>query len=257
MKLMKRVALITGAASGMGRSSALLFAREGAKVAAVDIDSKGGEETIASIKQKGGEAIFIQADVSKAADVERMIKKTIATYGRIDILFNNAGIPLPFTVVEEVKEEDWDRAIAINLKSVYLGCKYAIPIMKKQGGGVIINTASIVAVRPRPGTAPYLASKSGVIGLTKGIALEVAAHNIRVNCINPVAAETAFSVFIAGATSMEDEKYLDYKKKMVAGIPLGRMTSPEDVAYAALYLASDEASFITGVSLDVDGGRAL
>ena len=257
MKLTNKVSLITGYGSGMGRAAALLFAREGAKVSGADINNKIGEETAALVRQKGGETIFVQADVSKTADIEKMIKKTVDTYGRIDILFNNAGIPHPFTPVENIKEEDWEHVMAVNLKGVFLACKYAVPIMKKQGGGVIINTASIVAIRVRPGASPYLASKAAVIGLTKGLALELAPHKIRVNCINPVAAETAFSVSISGAKNFEDKTYIEYRKRMAEGIPLGRMTTPEDVAYAALYLASDEASFLTGVSLDVDGGRAL
>lgn len=257
MRLMNKIALVTGAGSGMGRASAILFSKEGAKISIVDIDSNTGQQTVESIKQEGGEAIFVHADVSKSSDVERMIKSTLDTYGRLDILFNNAGIPMAFTPIEEVQEDLWDRIMAINLKSVFLGLKYAIPIMKKQGGGVIINTSSIIGVRPRPRLNAYLASKAAVINLTRGVALELAEHNIRVNCINPVATDTPMFPKFIDDSGLVDEKFEEAKTQFIAGIPLGRLASAEDVANAALFLASDEASFLTGVSLDVDGGRSI
>jgi 3-oxoacyl-[acyl-carrier protein] reductase len=257
MKLENKVALITGAGSGMGRASAILFSKEGSKISVVDVDSKTGKETVDAIKDMGGEAIFVQADVSSAPDVERMVKTTADTYGKLDILFNNAGIAMAFTPIEDVEEAFWDRIMAINLKSIFLGCKYAIPIMKKQGGGVILNTASIIGVRPRPRLNAYLASKAAAINLTKGIALEVADHNIRVNCINPVATDTPMFPYFIDDSGAKDAKFEEMKEKFVAGIPLGRLAKSEDVAYAALFLAADEASFLTGVSLDVDGGRSI
>lgn len=257
MRLENKVALITGAGSGIGRAGAILFSKEGAKVSVVDINDSNGRETVETIKQAGGEAIFSQADVSKAVDVERMIKTTIDTYGKLDILFNNAGIAMSFTPVEEVEEDLWDRIMAVNVRSVFLGCKVAIPIMKKQGGGVIINTASIIGVSPRPNLSAYLASKAAAINLTRGIALEVAEHNIRVNCINPVATDTPMFPYFIDSTGAKGENFEETKKKFVAGIPLGRLAKSEDVAYAALFLASDEASFLTGVSLDVDGGKSI
>ncbi len=257
MKLLNKVALITGSGSGVGRSSAMLFAEEGAKISVVDIDTNSGQQTVELIKQKGGQATFVQADVSKSADVERMIKTTVDHYGRLDILFNNAGFPMIATPIDEVKEELWNKVIDVNLKSVFLGSKYVIPLMKKQGGGVIINTASIGGVRPRPGFSPYHPAKAAVINLTKVIALEVAPHNIRVNCINPVAIDTPMLAKFISDSGTKDEKYEQVKKSYIAGIPLGRLTTPTDVAHAALFLASEDASFLTGVGLDVDGGRSI
>jgi 3-oxoacyl-[acyl-carrier protein] reductase len=252
MRLPNRVALITGAASGIGRASAILFAREGAKVAVADIDEVGGMQTVESIVQQGGTAIFVKADITKAEDVERMIRTTAERFGKLDILFNNAGIGTSFTPLEEVDEALYDRVMAINVKSVFLGCKYAAPVMKANGGGVIVNTASISGVRPRPGLTVYAASKGAVIVFTKAIAIELAPYKIRVNCINPVVTDTAFITKTIAADQIDAAK-----KGMLSTIPLGRMGEPEDMAAAALYLASDDASLVTGVSLDVDGGRAI
>jgi len=257
MKLENKVALITGAGSGMGEASALLFSREGAKVSVVDIDEKGGEQTVEMIKQDGGEAIFVQADVSKADDAERMIKATIDAFGKLDILFNNAGIPMTMTPVEEVREEVWDRIMDINVKGIFLGCKYAIPIMKEQGGGVIINTSSVSGVRARPGLSAYTASKGAAILLTRGLAIELAPHQIRVNCLNPVATDTPMFPKFIDESGARDEKYEEAKKGFIATIPMGRLATAEDVARSALFLASDESSFVTGVGLEVDGGRAI
>jgi 3-oxoacyl-[acyl-carrier protein] reductase len=252
MRLMNKVALITGAGSGIGRASAMLFSKEGAKVIVADIDKEGGEETAASIREKGSEAIFIQTDVSKAIDVEKMIKKTVDHYEKLDILFNNAGIGMPFIALEETKEALWDRMMDINVKSVFLGCKYAVSVMKKHGGGAIINTASISGVRPRIGMSPYATSKGAVITLTKALAIELAPFKIRVNCISPVVIDTPFLVKNLDASHLEEAK-----KAMVSTIPMGRMGQPDDVAHAALYLASDESMMVTGIRLDVDGGRGI
>jgi 3-oxoacyl-[acyl-carrier protein] reductase len=249
MRLPNKIALITGAGSGMGRASAILFAEEGAKIAVADIDRKGGQQTVELIKQKGGDAIFVETDVSKASDVERMIKTTVDHFGRLDILFNNAGLPMLPTPVEDIKEEQWDKVMAVNVKGIFLGCKYAIPVLKRQGGGAIINTASISGVRPRPGQSAYSTSKGAAIILTKALAVELASHKIRVNCINPVATETPMLPKL-GATP-------EAAKGIVATIPIGRMAQAKDIAYAALYLASDEAYMVTGVGLDVDGGRGI
>ena len=242
-KLDGKVALITGAGSGIGRASALLFAKEGAKVAVADRVPKGGQETVAMIKKAKGEAIFVEADVSKAADVEKMIKKTVDTYGRIDILYNNAGISartLAFTA--DLTEEDWDTVLDTNLKSAFLGSKYAIPIMIKQGGGVIINTASVQGLGGGPLVSPYCAAKAGMILLSKTIAAEYAKQNIRINCVCPGMTRTGM---------MTDE--------MISGlqmdfIPQGRPGEPEEIAQAALFLASDDAAYVTGACLVVDGG---
>ncbi|MGA2108853.1 MAG: SDR family oxidoreductase [Syntrophorhabdales bacterium] len=252
MRLPNKVALITGAASGIGRASAVLFAKEGAKVVVADIDEAGGRQTVDLIAREGGSAVFVKADVTKAGDVERMIKTSVDQFGKLDILFNNAGVGTAFTPLEQVDEALWDRVMAINVKSIFLGCKYAAPVMKAQGGGVIINTASISGVRPRPGLTVYAASKGAVIVFTKAIAIEFAPYKIRVNCINPVVTDTAFIT-----KTIEPSQIEAAKKGMLSTIPLGRLGAPEDMAFAALYLASDEAGLVTGVSLDVDGGRAI
>jgi 3-oxoacyl-[acyl-carrier protein] reductase len=252
MRLLNKVALITGAGSGMGRASALLFSREGAKVSVADIDEKGGRQTVELVKAEGGDAAFIQTDVSKPEDVDRMVKKTVEHFGTLDILFNNAGIGTAFIPIEEVEESFWDRIMAINVKGIFLGCKYAVPVMKKQGGGVIINTGSIAGVRPRPGLSAYSASKGAAIMLTKALAIELAPFKIRVNCINPVVTDTPFLEKSIPASQLEEAK-----KAMMSTIPLGRLGRPEDIAQAALYLASDESSLVTGSCLDVDGGRGI
>ena len=239
--------MITGAGSGIGRASALLFSQEGAKVTVVCRTVQHGQETVDLIREMGGRAVFIKADVSKADDVERMVRTTVDTYGRIDILFNNAGVASRPVPTEELEEKRWDRIMAVNAKGIFLGCKYAIPFMKTQGGGVIINTASASGVRPRPGTSAYSASKGAAIALTKALAVELAPLGIRVNCINPAATATP----MVGLTTS------DQNKKVIATIPLARFAQPEEIAYAALYLASDESAMVTGVALDVDGGRAL
>lgn len=257
MKLLNKVAIITGAGSGFGRATAILFSKEGAKISVADIDEKGGQETVKLIKGQGGDAIFIRADVSKSGDAEKMIKATVDKYGNLDILFNNAGVPMSFTPVEEVTEDLWDRIIDVNVKGIFLGSKFAVPFLKKRGGGVIINTASISGVRPRPGLSAYSTSKAGAIMLTKALAIELAPFKIRVNCINPVAAETPMLARFIEAGGATGEKFEVGRKRFIDTVPLGRLAQPEDVAYTALFLASEEASLITGASFDVDGGRGI
>ena len=252
MKLSNKVALITGSGSGIGRASAVLFSQEGARICVADIDRKGGEETVDLIKQKGSDAIFVHADITKASDAERMVKRTLDQYGKLDILFNNAGIGMPFIPIEQIEESLWHRLMDINVKGIFLGCKYAIPAMKRQGGGVIINTASISGVRPRPGLSAYSASKGAAILLTKALAIELAPFKIRVNCVNPVVVETPFLEKNIDRSQLEEAK-----KTMLSTIPLGRLCQPEDIAHAALYLASGESSMVTGLALDVDGGRGI
>lgn len=238
LRLKGKVALITGAGRGIGRATAILFARNGAKVVVADIDSKEGEETVDLIKAAGGEATFVKVDVSKATDAERVVKATIEKYGKLDILFNNAGIELE-SRVEDMSESDWDRLININLKGMFLCSKYAIPQMLKQGGGVIINTASTAGFQGLGHEAAYCASKGGVIALTKAMAVDYAADNIRVNCICPGPI----------ATRLTPPRQSTIKK-----IPLGRIGKPEEIANVALFLASEESSFVTGHALVADGG---
>jgi len=253
MKLKGKVALVTGAGSGMGQAIAVLFAQEGAKVSVVDIDAARGQKTVDLIKQNDGQGQLINADVATSPDVEHMIKATVAAYGGLDILVNNAGVPMGPTPVDEVDENLYDRIMAVNVKAIYLSGKYVIPIMKKQGGGVIINITSIAGVRPRPGLNVYCASKGGAIVLTKALAIELANDNIRVNSICPVAADTPMLAKFIG----EDKDFEEGRKRFIATIPLGRLATPQDIAHAALYLASDEASLVTGANLEVDGGRGI
>lgn len=253
MKLSGKVAVITGAGSGIGRGTAVVFAEEGCKIVVADINLDSAEETCEIIRKQGGECLAVKTDVTKASDVENMFNQAIKAFSRLDILFNNAGVPMSPHNIEDVSEELFDRIMNVNVKGVYLGCKYAIPILKQQGqGGVIINTASIAAPRPRAGQNIYAASKGMVITLTRALANELAANRIRVVAINPVAVDTPM---IYGFIGDRDEQ--ETRKGFIASIPLGRLCQPEDIAKAALYLASDDASLITGTILDVDGGRGL
>lgn len=253
MRLNTKVAVITGAGSGIGRASAMLFAAEGAKIVVADINDTAGEETAAAIRSKGGDAFYIHTDVSKAPDAENLIKTTTEKYGNIDILFNNAGTPMSNISIEDLDEATWDRIYMVNVKSVFLTMKYAIPFMKKAGRGIIINLASMGGVRPLPGTNAYASSKAAVIHLTKAVALEVAPNNIRVNFINPAAVDTPMLPKFRPKGMDMDEFYKSAKGSM----PLGRIAKPKDIAYAALYLASDESSLLTGTGINVNGGRGI
>ena len=253
MRLKEKVVIITGAGSGFGRASAVLFAKEGAKVVVTDIVDDMGNETVNQIKADGEEAIYLHMDVTDASDVKQVIKTTVETYGKLDILFNNAGNPGKVCPIEDMDESLWDLVHAVNTKAIYLGAKYAVPEMKKQGGGVILNTASVSADRPRPQFSAYTSSKGAAVVLTKSLAIELATYNIRVNCINPVAANTPMLTSFTPAAADQNESI----KLLKGTVPMGRLAEPEDVAYAALFLASDEASLITGVALRVDGGRGI
>ena len=253
MRLTDKIAIITGAGSGIGRASAIRFAKEGAKVVVADIDEAGGEETVLTIKSDGGEALFIHTDVSKTSDVENLIKTTMDKLGRIDILFNNAGTPQKTMPFENLEESLWDHLYATNVKSIYLTVKNAIPVMKEAGKGVIINLASMAGVRPRPGSAAYAGTKAAVIHITKALAIELAPKNIRVNGINPSAVDTPML-----PKFKEDGMDLDtFYEGAKASMPLGRIATPDDIANAALYLASDESSIVTGICINVDGGRGI
>lgn len=250
MKLAGKVALITGAASGIGRASALLFAREGANVAAVDVDGAGAEATAARIRGGGGAAIPIAGDVSLARDAERMVAATLDAFGGLHILFNNAGIFRHGTVVE-TDEAEWDRVLAVNLKGVYLVSKYALPHMIVGGGGAVINTASTAGLAAFYHQAAYDASKGGVVLLTKQMALDYARHNIRVNCLVPGLVDTAQS---RGAmAALGDPARAEELWASITG-PLGRVGTADELARAALFLASDDSSYMTGAPLIVDGG---
>lgn len=253
MLLANRVALITGAASGFGRATAHLFAREGCKIVAVDLNEEGGREVVSAIGAEGGDALLVRADVSRSEDAERMVRAAVDRYGRLDVVFNNAGIAMRPTPAEQMEDAAWERLFAINVKGVWHGCKHAIPVMRAQGGGVIINTASTAGVRPRPNLVAYAATKGAVITLTRGLALELAPDRIRVCSISPVAADTPLLPdFMAPGADLDEGR-----RRFVASVPLGRLARPDDVAHAALYLASDGASLVTGINLEVDGGRDL
>ena len=252
MRLANKVAIITGASSGIGRASAYLFAREGARLVVADINDASGEETVAVIKAEGGDAIFVHTDVSKASEIENLVKVTKEKFGRIDIFFNNAGTFLGDTC-EAMEEATWDYVYAVDVKSIFLSVKYAVPEMRKTGGGVIINTASNSVNNPTPGMCCYISAKGAVIALTKVLAVELAPDNIRVNCVSPSLTDTG----IFGGRP-EKDALTEQLKAMVSRIPLGqRLIKPEEIAYAALYLASDEASMTSGINLIVDGGSGI
>lgn len=248
MRFQGKSVIVTGGASGIGEATVKLFAAEGASVVIADVNS-AGESVAQQLCQQGQKAIFIQTDVSKADDANRLIQETLNQYGRLDILHNNAGI-LVVGAVTTISEADWDRCIDINLKSVYLVSKYAIPAMQQTGGGVIINTASTAGISGGSGYAVYGASKAGIILLTQCMALDFARHNIRVNAVCP--GPTATPMILSSAT--DQQSALD---RWAKELPIGRAGKPEDTAKAVAYLASDDASFVTGSAFVVDGGRLL
>ena len=244
-----KVALITGGASGIGRATALLFAREGAAVSVVDVDEAGGQAVAQAIVDDGGQAIFVCCDVSQAEDCQRAVQQTVDELGGLDILFNNAGIIRRATVIDTT-EEEWDRVMAINVKSIFLLSKYAIPIMAQAGGGVIINMASGWGLVGGRRAVSYCASKGAVVNMTRAMALDHGEQNIRVNCISPGDTDTPMLRDEARQLGESDERFL----AEAAQRPLQRIGQPEDIAQAALYLASDASSFVTGTTLVVDGG---
>jgi NAD(P)-dependent dehydrogenase (short-subunit alcohol dehydrogenase family) len=254
VRLKDKVALITGASSGMGRATAVLFSKEGAKVVIVDVNAEGGNETVNMIHRNGGSATFFKGDVTKETDVKKAVEATVAKYGKLNILFNNAGIVFVKDLMDTT-EEEWDRVLSINLKGMFLMSKNAIPEMIKAGGGSIINTASIYGMVGATKYTAYCASKGGVITLTKAMALELAPHKIRVNCVCPgsistpmLEKETAIWSKIWGKPPEE------VRAEFVKTEPIGRLGLPEEVAYSVLFLASDESSFVTGSAFVVDGG---
>ena len=242
-------ALITGGASGIGRATALLFAREGAAVAVADVDQANGEAVVREIVEQGGRAIFIRCDVTQAADCERAVAQTVGTLGGLDVLFNNAGI-IRRAAVPETSEADWDRVMAVNVKSVFLLSKYAVPAMAQAGGGAIINTASGWGLVGGRKAAAYCASKGAVVLLTKAMALDHGEQNIRVNCICPGDTDTGMLRNEAQQLGEPYERFLVESAQR----PLKRIGRPEEIAQAALYLASEASSFVTGTALVVDGG---
>ena len=248
MRLNEKTAVITGAGSGFGRGIATRFSREGARVAVVDINLETAEEVAGEI---GDAAFAIQADVSQDADVSRMIQESVRRWGMLDILVNNAGTTHRNRPMTEVSEEEYERIFAVNVKSVFLSARHVVPLMKEQGHGIILNVASTAGVRPRPGLVWYNTSKGAMMTATKAMAIELAPEKIRVNAINPVAGETGMLHLFMGEDTPEK------RAQFISTIPLGRLSLPKDMAYASLFLCSDEAEMITGLCMEVDGGRCI
>lgn len=248
MRLENKVAIITGAASGFGEGMAKRFAEEGAKVVVADLNGKGAERVAGEI---GSAATPVSADVSLKADVDAMVETAMKAHGRVDVIVNNAGYTHTNGDMLEVDEQTFDLIAGVNMKAIYYSALAVVPIMEKQGGGCIITTASTAGLRPRPGLTWYNASKGWAITATKSMAVELAPKNIRVNCLCPVAGETGMLGQFMGVDTPEK------RAQFRASIPLGRLSTPLDIANAALWLASDEAEFITGVALEVDGGRCI
>jgi 3-oxoacyl-[acyl-carrier protein] reductase len=251
MRLKNKVAIVTGAGSGFGEGIAKRLAEEGAKVLVNDIHVTGAERVAAAIRKAGGAAELIRADVSVSADWAEMARAALAAFGRIDVVVNNAGWTHRNKPLLEVTEEEFERVYAINVRSIFLSAKHVVPVFRKQGGGCFVNIASTAGVRPRPGLTWYNGSKGAAIVTSRSMAAELAKDNIRVNIINPVAGETAMLADFMGEDTPER------RAQFVASIPLGRLSQPSDVATAAVFFASDEASFITGACLEVDGGRCV
>jgi NAD(P)-dependent dehydrogenase (short-subunit alcohol dehydrogenase family) len=244
-----RRALITGGASGIGRATALLFAREGAAVAVADVDESGGQAVVHDILGRGGQAVFVRCDVTRAADCQRAVEQVVAMFGGLDILFNNAGI-IRRTTVLDITEEEWDRVMAVNVKSIYLMSRYAVPVMAAAGGGAIVNTASGWGLAGGRNAVSYCASKGAVVNMTRAMALDHGAQNIRVNCICPGDTDTGMLREEARQLGATEADFL----ADAADRPLGRIGTPQEIAQAVLYLASDASSFVTGTALVVDGG---
>ena len=253
MKLKDRVAVVTGGSSGIGAASAIAFAAEGARVLVVDVDDAGAKRTVEQIEKAGGKAVAVRADVTRAADNQATVERATALWGRLDIFFANAGVPQWKTSVEDVEEETFDKIMAVNVKGVFLGAKYAMPVMKRQRRGVFLVTASTAALRPRPGGQVYAASKGAVVTLTKGLALDAAPFGVRVVAIAPVATFTPMLPTFMNKVEVDEEGLRQY----IATVPLGRLNQPEDLARTAVFLASDDAAMITGACLEVDGGRCI
>ncbi len=246
-------AIVTGAGSGFGEAIAKRLAAEGGRLLAADINVEGAERVAAEIAAAGGECHVVECNVAEETQVETMIATAMESLGGIDVLVNNAGYSHHQKLMWKITVEDFDAVFAVNARGVFLGCKHAIPHMIEGGGGAIVNIASVGAIAPRPGVTPYNATKGAVLTMTKGLAMEVARHNIRVNAVNPVAADTGFMKGAMGVDSLDEEA----TARLVATIPRGRLTQPGDVAAAVAYLASEDGDFLTGTHINVDGGRSV
>ena len=252
MRLESKTAIITGGASGFGAGIARRFAHEGASVVVADINDTEGESIVNEIRNSGGDAVYVHADVTSRSDTKQMISAAVEHSGQLDILINNAGFSHSNKLFTEVTDEEFDRVYNVNVKAVYIAIQEAIPIFKRQGHGCIINTSSTAALRPRPGLAVYCSSKGAVSNLTKALAVEYAGDQIRINALCPVIGETGMLETFMGVPDT-----VENRKNFEATIPMGRFSTPSDIAAAALFFASDDASFITGVTMEVDGGRCV
>lgn len=252
MLLSGKVAIVTGAGSGMGKAIARAFATQGAKLIVADVNQQAAELVARELAEA---ALPVTVDVADEKQVRKLVEQCVTAYGQIDILVNSAGVPMVFTPIEEVDVSRWERIFDVNVKSIFLTCKYVVPYMKQQNRGAIINIASIAGVRARPGLNAYCSSKGAAIMLTKALALELAPHQIRVNVVNPGPADTPMlSKFLDAAPEQTEQQT---KEIFVNSVPLGRLIAPEQIAEACLYLASDRAAMVTGAVLNVDGGRGI
>jgi 3-oxoacyl-[acyl-carrier protein] reductase len=252
MRLENKTAIVTGGASGFGAGIAKRFAHEGASVVVTDINDTEGESIANEIRDSGGDAVYVHADVTSRSDTKQMISTAVEHSGQLDILINNAGFSHSNKSFTEVTDEEFDRVYNVNVKAIYIAIQEAIPVFKQQGHGCIINTSSTAALRPRPGLAVYCSSKGAVSNLTKALAVEFAGDQIRINALCPVIGETGMLETFMGVPDT-----VENREKFEATIPMGRFSTPSDVAAAALFFASDDASFITGVTMEVDGGRCV
>jgi NAD(P)-dependent dehydrogenase (short-subunit alcohol dehydrogenase family) len=242
-----RVALVTGGSVGIGRASALIFAREGARVVVADIDDANGAETVEMVERGGGEATFVHADVSQAGQVEAMVQHAVDTFGGLDCAMNNAGMGTGGQPIADYPLSEWERAIGVMLTGVFLGMKYEIPPMLARGGGAIVNTSSVAGLTGHPGQSGYIAAKHGVIGLTRTVALEYGAQGIRVNAICPGTARTPM-------TAAALDHVPEVAEQLLSRLPIGRVAEASEIAEAAVWLCTDAASFVLGTALAVDGG---
>jgi len=253
VKLKDRVAIVTGAGSGIGAASALALAAEGARVVVADVNETAAKAIVEKIERQGGQGLALHVDVARAADNKALVERAVATFGRLDVFYANAGVPQWKSDIEEVEEQVFDRIFAVNVKGVWLGARYALPVMKRQRRGVFLITASTSAIRPRPGGQTYAASKGAVVTLAKALALEAAPHGVRVVAIAPVATHTPMLPTFMNKQAVDAEGLARYE----ATVPLGRLNQPEDIARTAVFLASDDAAMITGSCVEVDGGRCI
>ncbi len=252
MRLKNQVAIVTGAASGFGEGIAKRFAEEGASIVIADLNDEAGSTVAAKIEQSGGRAVYVHTDVSQRSDIQNMIQTATNTFGKLDTLVNNAGYSHANKPFLDVTGEEFEKVYTVNVKAIYFAVQEVLPIFKQQGGGNIINTSSTAGARPRPGLTVYNSSKGAVNTLTKSLAVELAPDNIRVNAICPVIGETGLLETFMGVPDTPENR-----KRFEASIPLGRFSTPLDIANAALFLASKDAEFLTGLTMEVDGGRCI